>query len=111
MTNLVCTLIALFLLICTSGSFLAEAQDSCAGGFSPKFRVGGQVANPKTYHLEDLRALPTTRVHDVFFAGTGVEQGTFTGVLLWDLLEAAIVAAMPRARNWCCSAPAVCGKS
>jgi hypothetical protein len=91
MTNLVRTLMALFLLTCTSGAFTAEAHDSCAGGFSPKFRVSGQVTNPKTYYLEDLQKLPTTRVHDVFISGTGVSQGTFTGVLLWDLIEAAVV--------------------
>jgi hypothetical protein len=70
-----------------------------AGGFSPQFRLSGQVAHPKTYHLDDLQALPTTRVHDVFFAGTDVDQGTFTGVLLWDLLEAAGVEVDPDQRN------------
>jgi hypothetical protein len=63
------------------------------------FRVGGQVINPKTYHLADLQALPTTRVHDVFIAGTGVSQGTFTGVLLWDLIEAAVVDVNPNQPN------------
>ena len=99
MTNLVCTFIALFLLTLASGSFIAEAQDPCAGGFSPEFRVGGQVVNPKTYHLDDLQALPTTRVHDVFISGTSVSQGTFTGVLLWDLIEAAVVDANPDQPN------------
>jgi hypothetical protein len=92
MTNLVRTLIAFFFLTFTSEVCIAEAQkDRCAGGFSPQFRVGGQVKNKKTYELEDLKALPTTRVHDVFISGSGVSQGTFTGVLLWDLIEAAVV--------------------
>ena len=99
MTNLVRALMALFLLTCTSGAFTAEAQDSCVGGFSPEFHVGGQVTNPKTYYLEDLQALPTTRVHDVFISGTGVSQGTFTGVLLWDLIEAAVVDVNPNQPN------------
>lgn len=100
MTNLVPALIALFLLTFTSGACIAEAQeDSCAGGFSPEFHVGGQVTNPKTYDLEDLQALPTTRVHDVFISGTDVSQGTFTGVLLWDLIEAAVVDVNPNQPN------------
>jgi len=99
MTNLVPALMALFLLTFTSVAFTAEAQDSCVGGFSPEFHVGGQVTNPKTYYLEDLQALPTTRVHDVFISGTGVSQGTFTGVLPWDLIEAAVVDVNPNQPN------------
>jgi DMSO/TMAO reductase YedYZ molybdopterin-dependent catalytic subunit len=99
MTHLVRTLMALFVLTFTSGLYVAEAQDPCAGGFSPKFRVGGQVTSPKTYHLDDLQALPSTRVHDVFQAGSGVDQGTFTGVLLWDLIEAAVVEVDPNQPN------------
>jgi hypothetical protein len=99
MTNLVRTLMALLLLTFTSGLCIAEAQDSCAGGFSPRFRVGGQVTNPRTYHLQDLQNLPQTQVRDVFFAGSGVDEGTFTGVLLWDLIEAAGVMVDPDQRN------------
>ena len=99
MTNLVRTLMALFLLTFTSGSFIAEAQDTCAGGFSPSFRLGGQVVNPKTYDLQELRKLPRTRVDDFFIAGTGTEGGTFAGVLLWDLIEAAEVIDVPSQPN------------
>ena len=99
MTNLVRTLIALFLLTFTSGAFIAEAQDTCAGGFSPSFRLGGQVTNPKTYDLQELRKLPRTRVHDVFITGSGVDEGVFTGVLLWDLIEAAVVEVNPNQPN------------
>jgi hypothetical protein len=38
-------------------------------------------------------------VHDVFFAGSGVDEGTFTGVLLWDLLQEAGVITDPDQRN------------
>jgi hypothetical protein len=48
MTHLVRTLIALFLLTCTFGTGIAREQAQCTGGFSPKFRLTGQVANPKT---------------------------------------------------------------
>jgi hypothetical protein len=57
------------------------------------------VANPKTYRLEDLQALPTTRVHDVYISGGVEAEGTFTGVLLWDLLEAAVVEVNPQQKN------------
>jgi hypothetical protein len=99
MTNLVRTLIALFLLTFTSRALIAEAQDTCAGSFSPSFRLSGQVSNPKTYDLQELRKMPRTRVHDVFIAGTGVDGGVFTGVLLWDLLEAAVVEVNPNQPN------------
>ena len=74
MTNLVRTLITLFLLTFTSGALIAEAQDTCTGGFSPSFRLSGQVINPKTYDLQELRKLPRTRVHDVFISGTTVSR-------------------------------------
>jgi DMSO/TMAO reductase YedYZ molybdopterin-dependent catalytic subunit len=99
MTYLIRPRIALFLLMFTSGIRLAAAQDSCAGGFSPSFRLSGQVANPKTYNLQELRQLPRIEVHDVFFAGSSVDEGTFTGVLLWDLIEAAEVIIDPDQRN------------
>ena len=99
MTNLVRTLIALFLLTLASRAFIAEAQDPCAGGFSPSFRLGGQVTNPKTYDLQELRKLPRNRVHDVLITGSGVDEGVFTGVLLWDLIEAAVVEVNPNQPN------------
>ena len=99
MTNLVRTLITLLLLTFTSGAWIAEAQDTCDGGFSPSFRLGGQVSNPKTYDLQELRKLPRTRVHDVFISGEDVVEDTFTGVLLWDLIEAAEVIVAPNQKN------------
>src|SRR5262245_66537378 len=71
MTNLVPALMALFLLTFTSVAFTDEPQDSCAGGFSHEFHVGGLVYTLKTYYLEDLQALPSTRWHDVTTSGTG----------------------------------------
>lgn len=99
MTTLTRTLIALFILIFISGPCTARAQESCPGGFSPRFRLGGQVMHPQFFTLEDLQSRPRTRVHDVFFAGSDVDEGTFTGVLLWDLLEEAEVITNPNQRN------------
>jgi hypothetical protein len=55
--------------------------------------------HPRTLSLEDLQQRPRTRVHDVFFAGSGVDEGTFTGVLLWDLIQEAGVITDPDQRN------------
>jgi DMSO/TMAO reductase YedYZ molybdopterin-dependent catalytic subunit len=100
MTNLIRTLTVLLLLTLASGLlYIAEAQDPCAGGFSPSFSVGGQVSNSTTYDLQVLQKLPTTRVHDVYISGGGIGEGTFTGVLLWDLIEAASVIVGPDQRN------------
>ena len=54
-------------------------------------RVGGLVDRPKTYTLDDLRALPQTRiVHDVLCTdGWRVNKTPFEGVRLADLLDAA----------------------
>ena len=99
MTHLLRALIALFFVTFTSAPFIAEALDTCPGGFSPSFRLSGQVTNPKTYDLAELKKLPRTQVHDVFVTGNGVDEGTFTGVLLWDLIEAAGVVVDPDQRN------------
>jgi DMSO/TMAO reductase YedYZ molybdopterin-dependent catalytic subunit len=77
---------------------MAIAQE-CPGGFSPSFRLGGQVKNPQTFTLEDLQRRPRTRVHDVFVSGGAPAEGTFTGVLLWDLLEEAEIIVNPNQRN------------
>ena len=38
-------------------------------------------------------------MHDVYISGSGIGEGTFTGVLLWDLIEAAGVIVDPSQRN------------
>ena len=91
-------LMALVLLTVVSGAFFAQAQETCAGGFAPSFRLEGQVTTPNTYDLQALRQLPQTRVRTVFI-NNEVEEGTFTGVLLWDLIEAAGVVLDPAHRN------------
>lgn len=53
--------------------------------------VGGLVERPKTYTLDELRALPQTRVvHDVLCTdGWRVDKTPFEGVKLADILDAA----------------------
>ena len=78
----------------------AEAPPvTCEGGYAPLFRLGGRVQYPKNFDLEALSQEPLTTVHDVFLTGQGTDSGTFTGVLLWDLLQEAQVITDPAQRN------------
>ncbi|MFE7165893.1 molybdopterin-dependent oxidoreductase [Streptomyces sp. NPDC057616] len=69
-----------------------------------ELRVGGLVDRPKTYTLDDLRALPQTRiVHDVLCTdGWRVNKTPFEGVRLADLLDAAGVRAPGAAVRFTC---------
>ncbi|MGY6025081.1 molybdopterin-dependent oxidoreductase [Streptomyces spinosirectus] len=66
--------------------------------------VGGLVDRPQTYTLDDLRALPQTRiVHDVLCTdGWRVNKTPFEGVRLADLLDAAGVRAQGAAVRFTC---------
>jgi hypothetical protein len=78
----------------------AEAPPvTCEGGYAPLFRLGGQVQYPKTFDLDALSQEPLTTVHDFFLTGQGTDSGTFTGVLLWDLLQEAQVITNAAQRN------------
>lgn len=53
-------------------------------GYSPQFTVDGLVAAPKTYTLDDLRAMPFT---DVVIQGVDdARSRVYRGVALYDLL-------------------------
>ncbi|MFI6561218.1 molybdopterin-dependent oxidoreductase [Streptomyces sp. NPDC050534] len=69
-----------------------------------QLRVGGLVDRPKTYTLDDLCALPQTRiVHDVLCTdGWRVNKTPFEGVRLADLLDAAGVRARGAAVRFTC---------
>jgi len=74
------------------------AASAPAGGYAASFAVAGSVEHPATFTLEQLRALPATRLEVSYETGRGTEHGVFTGVLLWDLLGAAGVVA-PQGRG------------
>ncbi len=60
---------------------LARAQTR---GYSPQFTIDGLVANPKTYSIETLRAMPYT---DVVIQGVDdARSRVYRGVALYDLL-------------------------
>lgn len=69
-----------------------------------ELRLDGLVEKPKTYTLDELRAMPQTRiVHDVLCTdGWRVEQTPFEGVRLADLLDAAGVRSRGAAIRFTC---------
>lgn len=62
---------------------------------SPSFRIEGQVVHPQSYGLSDLSALPSTRLNVDFYTGAGPVNASYTGVLLWDLLNRAGIVTDP----------------
>jgi hypothetical protein len=71
------------------------------GGYSDSFQLEGEVNQVKTFTLPDLllQSHNWTRVKDFFLAGSGSDSGTFTGILLRDLLQEAQVIVDPARRN------------
>jgi molybdate transport system substrate-binding protein len=69
------------------------------GVLSPTFAIDGAVANPRTFGYDDLAALPAETETVTFQAGSGVETQTFTGVKLYDLLQAAGPQTDPTRKN------------
>ena len=77
----------------------ARAQDAAPAGYASTFRLRGQVMHPQTYSLALLQALPATRQNVFFVAGSGTVNATYTGVLLWDLLNTAGLVENPAVKN------------
>jgi DMSO/TMAO reductase YedYZ molybdopterin-dependent catalytic subunit len=51
--------------------------------------IDGSVENPQIITVEDIRKLPETRVDVAYQTPQGEETASFTGVLVWTLLEQA----------------------
>ncbi|MDF5738474.1 MULTISPECIES: hypothetical protein [unclassified Nostoc] len=72
-------------------------KNKCPGGFSPSFRLGGEVNNPTTYSLQNLRSLRdtlkkqnpalVTEITVSFQTGSGPQTETYYGVPLWELIN------------------------
>ncbi|WP_298913382.1 hypothetical protein [uncultured Nostoc sp.] len=72
-------------------------KNKCPGGFSQNFRLGGEVKNPTTYNLQNLRNLRdalkkqnppvVTEVTVSFQTGSGPRTETYYGVPLWELIN------------------------
>jgi DMSO/TMAO reductase YedYZ molybdopterin-dependent catalytic subunit len=84
----------LLAMLVLGGSLPASAQT-----FAPSFRLAGAVTTPETYTITKLEALPPTNLDVFFYTGAGPVAATYTGVLLWDLLNAATVINNPAVKN------------
>jgi len=69
------------------------------GAYSPAFTLAGEVLTPKTFDEAALRQYPSTKVNVVYGAGSGIESGSFVGVLLWDLINEAGLVLDPARKN------------
>jgi hypothetical protein len=82
------TLSATLLLIGISSTSL---QAACPGGVSTFFTVSGEVTNRAVFDLTKLEQFPPAQENVTYFAAGSVVSESFTGVLLWDLLNNAPV--------------------
>ena len=82
------TLSATLLLIGIASSPL---QAACPGGVSSFFKVSGEVTNRTVFDLDKLEQFPPAQQNVTYFAAGSVVTESFTGVVLWDLLNNAPV--------------------
>jgi hypothetical protein len=62
-------------------------QAACPGGVSSSFTVTGDVTNRIVFDLNKLEQFPPAQENVTYFAAGSVVTESFTGVLLWDLLN------------------------
>ncbi len=62
---------------------------STAGGVSTQFTLSGDVAHPGIFDLAALQALGSTTLTATYTAGGTPVTDTYTGVSVWNLLQAA----------------------
>jgi len=68
------------------------AEPSCPGGYSPQFRLNGQVQNPARFRLVDLQYRPSSVVTVSYFSGSsGFVTNSYIGVPLINLLNDAVI--------------------
>jgi hypothetical protein len=75
---------ATLLLIGVGSSSLHAA---CPGGVSNSFTVSGEVTNRAVFNLNKLEQFAPAQQNVTYFAAGSVVTESFTGVLLWDLLN------------------------
>lgn len=74
-------------LLVSAGAPTLQAQQ-CSGGVSSKFVVTGDVNKPQIFNLDQLTQKYSPAQENVtYFAAGSVVTESFTGVLLWDLLN------------------------
>ena len=80
-------------------SGVAQAQSLASVPAPQYFRVGGQVNTPKWVDVAALKQLPPVNQNVTYFAAGSVENDTFTGALLWDLLQSVGIKTRPTIKN------------
>jgi hypothetical protein len=74
-------------LLVGAGASTVQAQQ-CPGGVSSKFKVTGEVNTPQVFDLDKLtQEFSPAQENVTYFAAGSVVTESFTGVLLWDLLN------------------------
>lgn len=87
-------IISLFFLTTSSRVGVAQAQENtCPGGYSDQFRLGGKVENPRNFTLTDLQQYPSScKLTVSYYTGSsGLVTKTYIGVPLIDLLNDAVI--------------------
>jgi hypothetical protein len=62
-------------------------QAGCPGGVSNSFTVSGEVTSRAVFDLNALEQFPPGQENITYFSAGSVVTESFTGVLLWDLLN------------------------
>lgn len=79
------------------------ASDEAASGgkatSADSISIDGAVEHPRSLNLADLRNEPATTEAVSLKTGRGLLTGRFTGVLLWTLLQQAVIKVSPANRN------------
>jgi len=78
----------------------AAGEASGLEGAGAAFQIAGQIQTPATLDLEALRKLPAVHKDVPYIAAGEVVARSFTGALLWDVLQSAGgVAVDPNVKN------------
>lgn len=82
-------ILAALVWVAVSADGPAQAQSTSSPPAPPFFFVGGQVKTPTSVNIWTLQQLPHVNQNVSYFDAGGVATDTFTGALLWDLLQSA----------------------
>ena len=79
----------LFLLLAGAAPSLAQTGTAAPVVAAAAVSLEGRVAHPEAFTAADLKALPPTTVEVTYLTEQGSQRATFTGALLWTLLDEA----------------------
>jgi len=84
--------VLVLLLVAVAGDATADDPSGISGtqiAASAGLKIDGSVRTPQIITVEDIRDLPATRVNVAYQTKQGEATASFTGVLLWTLLDRA----------------------